>query len=82
MSRCRPTYRFGIGMVARGVAHHAVANQTVPREQECGAHWGEQHLLGVRDQPVDGYVTQHWGHGLLQRLDHLGEYKQRDIQLK
>jgi hypothetical protein len=69
-------------MVACGVTDNTVANQTVPREQEGGAYRGKQHFLGLREQPVDGNVTQHWGHGLLQRLDHLGEYKQRDIQLK
>lgn len=58
-------------MVAGGVTDSAVANETVSWEEIGVAHRGEKHLLGLRKQPFDGDVTEHWGHGFLQDLDHL-----------
>lgn len=60
-------------MVARGVADHAVADQTVPWKQEGVADGGQQHLLGLGEEPLDGDVAEHRSHGFLQGLDHLRE---------
>ncbi len=74
------TYRFGVGVVASGVTHHSVANQTVPCKQEGVAHRGQQHLFGLRKEPIDGNVAEYWRHGFLQRLYHLwGENKPTKI---
>lgn len=54
------TYRFGVGVVAGGVTNHAVAYQTVPWKQEGVAHGGQQHFFGLRKEPLDGDVTEHW----------------------
>lgn len=51
------TYRFGVGVVASGVTNHTVTNQTVAWKQKGVAHRGEQHLLGLRKEPLDGDVT-------------------------
>lgn len=65
------TYRSGVGVVAGGVANHAVANQTVPWKQEGVAHRRQQDFFGLRKQPFDGDVTEYRRHGFLQRLYHL-----------
>ncbi len=65
------TYRFGVGMVAGGVANHAVADQTVPWKQEGVAHRRQQHLFGLRKEPFDENVTEYRRHGFLQGLYHL-----------
>lgn len=71
------THRLGVGMVAGRVTDSAVANETVSWEQIGVTHRGEKHLLGLGKQPLNGDVTEHWGHGLLQDLDHLPEAKRR-----
>lgn len=76
---CRPllnfTHRLGVGVVSCGVAHHAVSNQPVARKQVRRSHWREQHLLRLRIEPFDGYVTQNRSHGLLQAFNHLQHFR-------
>lgn len=62
------THRFGVGVVAVGVTHHAVANQAVSWKQEGVAHRRQQHFLGLGEEPFDGNVAEHCRHGLLQGL--------------
>lgn len=65
------TYRLGVGMVTCGVTNHTVTNQAVPWKQEGVANRGKQYLLGLRKEPLNGDVTEHWRHGFLQGLYHL-----------
>lgn len=65
------TYRFGVGVVAGGVANHAVANQTIPWKQEGVAHRRQQDFFSLRKQPFDRNVTEYRRHGFLQGLYHL-----------
>ena len=67
-------------MVASGVTDHAIANQMIPRKQEAAADWGEQHLFGLWEKPLDGDVTEHRRHGPLQGLDHLREQRQKRLR--